>query len=359
MTKCNVIGAGVNGLILARELSKLDIPTTVYERKKGIEPSKSSSGILSVSGLKSLGINVKNIWLNKLYGANIYFEKSVLHIKSKELQAYGIDREKLNIQLREEAESNGAKILYGKSISKSELSNMDGIIAGADGAVSNVASYFGFPSIKRFVLTYRAEYKAKKEDMETVDLFFDNNITKGLFGWVAPHGDDIEIGVGIESKLGKSTDAFKKFIMKKEVKDLIKDARFIGGGASIIPIALRKRFAYDVKNVLLVGDAAGQVKSTTGGGIIFGGNAAIIAAKAIHDKINSGISLEAYERNWLREFGMEVRFHNLIHSIYSSLSNRQLDYLARFLKALSIEKVLSKYGDMDRPSLIIKRMFRV
>jgi flavin-dependent dehydrogenase len=357
--ECIVVGAGTSGLMLARELARDGIYPTVYERKAKGAPIKQSSGILSVSGLRSLGISPRGIELNKLYAANIYFGSIGLKVRSEKLQAYTIDRTLLSKRLAEEAASNGARLEYNKTLTKSELTTTKGIIVGADGAASLVASHFGFPSIERIILTYRAEYKTRKEDMESVDIFFDNEITKGFFGWVAPHGDDIEVGVGIDEKFGRSIDAFRRFTMKKSVKELIKNARLIGGWASIIPLSLRRYFVDEKKKVLLVGDAAGQVKSTTGGGIIFGGNGAIIAAKAISNHIQFGDRLVEYQRAWLKEFGKDVRLHNLIHSIYSSLSNRQLELFARALKAIGIEGILSKYGDMDRPSLIIKRLLRL
>ncbi len=49
--------------------------------------------------------------------------------------------------------------------------------------------------------------------------------------------------------------------------------------ASIIPVQARERIVDEKEEVLLVGDAAGQVKPTTGGGIVFGGNGAILAAQ--------------------------------------------------------------------------------
>ena len=350
-----IIGAGSSGLIAARGLARLGISVKVLERKSAIKPIYSSSGILSHSGLESLKINYKKCVLNKLYGAKIHFPGVTLHIRSTKVQAYVVDRTKLANELYEEAVASGANVEFSHSVTKGEMGKLNGILVGADGAASQVASYFKFPPIKRFVLTYRAEYKARENIGDEVEIFFDNNVTKGFFGWIAPHGDNIELGAGIDEKYGKSTDAFRKFVASSSVRKMI-EGKPIVEGAGIIPVSLRKRFVDEERRVVLVGDAAGQVKSSTGGGIIFGGNASLVAARAISNYIQGDGRLEDYQRAWLSTFGNDIRMHNLIRNIYSSLSNSGLYLFAKTAKSLGIERFLSRYGDMDRPSLILKRL---
>ncbi|MGC8662236.1 MAG: FAD-dependent monooxygenase [Candidatus Micrarchaeia archaeon] len=353
--KIIIAGAGSSGLILARELAKLGIGVHILERKKKILPIYGSSGILSVKGLDSLKINYKDCVLNKLYGANIHFCKTSLHIHSKKPQAYVVDRTLLAEELYGEAVGNGANIEFAHALEKSEISRLKGIVVGAEGVASQVARYYKFPPIRRYVLTFRAEYTAR-EDMDNVEIFFDNSIMKGFFGWIAPHGDKVEVGAGIEERYGKGIEAYKNFLAKKEVKNFIKGKPLVEGGG-IIPISLRKRFVYGDKKSLLVGDAAGQVKSSTGGGIIFGGNAAIIASDAISKYLEYGSPLENYEKQWRKKFGKDMKLHRIIHYLYSSPNDNILDFLATATKTLGIENFLSKYGDMDSPSLIIKRFF--
>jgi len=357
--KCIIVGAGTSGLITARELAHYGVEAEVYERKKAIKVY-TSSGILSLNGLRELHILYKDALLNELFGARLFFGNTVIEVKAKEAKAYSVDRNVLNKKLMEEAKGSGAEIFYGEGISKEKLreisKNKENIIIGADGAVSNVASFFGFPPIKKFILTYRMEYRVRKEDDGFVELFFDNKVTKGLFGWIAPHGDNTEIGVGVDERFGKSSDALRLFLMRKEVKEAIRNARPLEGGANIIPISLRKRFVDEEKRVLLVGDAAGQVKSSTGGGIIFGGHAAMIASKVVKDYLDNNASLAAYQSLWLKEFKKEIIIHNIIHTLYSSLSNSMLNSIASLAKLLGLEKLLSEHGDMDRPSKIIRSM---
>jgi len=360
--KVEIIGAGTAGLIAAKRLALHGIRTNVYDRKS-VLGNQFASGILSIEGLRTLGIDYKHAVTNTFYGARLHAGNETLTIISKKPKAHNIDRMLLARECLDEAETAGANVVIGRQIGKRELEAMHSngeIIVGADGAVSNVASFFGFPKIGRYVLTYKENYKTKNiEDPRIVDIFFDNDITRGLFGWAVPvDNDTIELGVGLDSGNGNSRTAFDRFVKKKEINDILgRNARRLGGGASIIPIGVRKRFVDEEKRVLLVGDAAGQTKSSTGGGIIFGGNAAIMAADAIRSNIDEGADLENYEKAWRSRYSKEIIAHSIVHSIYSSMSNTQLGMLFAFLRKLGIEGFLAKHGNMDEPTKMIKSLF--
>ena len=127
----------------------------------------------------------------------------------------------------------------------------------------------------------------------------------------------------------------------------------MAGHASIIPLGYRK---VTVKgNVLLVGDAAGQVKATTGGGIIFGAACARVAADVISAHIEHGTALAHYEKMWRRQYGMDLKLHAALHNYYSSMGPRSLALLIRMSKLFGAEQFFSRYGDMDSPSTMLKR----
>ncbi|MEM3253053.1 MAG: NAD(P)/FAD-dependent oxidoreductase [Candidatus Micrarchaeaceae archaeon] len=362
MNDVRIVGAGVVGLILAKLLAGKGIPTTVYEQKKHVGYPVKASGILSIKGINGLGIGYKKTIENELYGAKLHIGKMLLSVRSEKPVAYALDRLKLNEICYDEALHAGASIELGRRLSQNEIRNFTGndIVVGADGAVSLVAKTFGFPPINSYVLTYRAEYNADVSDAGMVDLFFDRNITPGFFGWVAPIAKDkIEVAIGIDSKHGNSKTAFEKFIKTSEVQKIIERAKFLSGEASMIPLALRSRFVDEKNKALLVGDAAGQTKPSTGGGIIFGGNAAIIAAGTIGKYISGEGRLIDYQREWLHKFGADLRMHRLIRWTYSNLSTGALSFIVSALKALGIEGFLSKNGDMDSPIYMLKKALHI
>ena len=359
--RVTIIGAGVIGLVLAKELAGSGIDTVVHDGKKSVEDgANKASGILSKTGLSRIGIDYRSAIVNDLDGAVLHAGKERLVIKSKATQAYVLDRAKLASICKTEAEGAGAEVRLGERLERQELKELaadsSNIVVGADGAVSTVASAFGFPPIGEYVLTYKAEYAgADVQDWHSVELFFATGHSHRFFGWAAPYaGSELELGIGTSDR-GKrsSSDAFGNFIKNREVSSMISKAKRLDGHASMIPLEARRMTARG--NVLLVGDAAGQVKATTGGGIIFGTSCAKIAAKAIARHAERGTPLSSYESEWRKAYGMDLKLHSALHSYYSRMGPAGFEALIKMSRLFGVEAFLGRYGDMDSPSKMLKR----
>ncbi len=358
--KVTVIGAGTAGLIAAKRLGRYGIDTVVYDQKEVLGQPVRASGILSITGLSTLGINYSSCITNTLYGANLHAGGKAMRIMSKKPMAHVLDRKRLNWRCRDEAEAAGAMVETGRRITARDLDSFagTGVLVGADGAVSTVARHFSLGEIGRVALTYKADFNVEAQDSRMVDLFFDRHAYSGLFAWLCPNAKDIlEVGIGIDSRHGNAKRAFDHFMKTGEVKDIVGGGRPISEGASIIPMMLRKRIVDEKRGVILVGDAAGQVKPTTGGGIIFGGNAAIMAADAVKRYFEGTGRLADYAAAFNKKYGIDLKMHSLANRIYSSAGPRAAGVMFSAMNALGIDSFLGDYGDMDRPSLILKRLF--
>ncbi len=354
-----IVGAGVVGLSLARDLALKDIDVTIYDANKRIfENAARASGILSVNGLQRIAIPYKKAEINRLAGAVLHAGNETLRVKAPRTMALVIDRCKLAEECLAEAEKAGARIIMERRLYKEEAANIaknkDVVLVGADGAVSTVANAFSFPSIKEYILTYKVEYgNAKVDDTDIVDMFF-SNIASRFFAWTVPYSKEkVEAGIGIGYFAKRnSADAFRTF---EKTNSVLMNAKRGKEWASIIPLGCRD---ITVKgNVALVGDAAGQVKATTGGGIIFGVSCAKILSDAIENHIKKGTSLSHYEHAWRRKYATDLKLHDMLHKYYSGIDTRSFEHLFRISKLFGAETFLSKYGDMDRPSAMIKKFF--
>ncbi|MGA3021136.1 MAG: NAD(P)/FAD-dependent oxidoreductase, partial [Candidatus Micrarchaeales archaeon] len=316
----------------------------------------------SIKGLKSLGIGYEKAITNTLYGANIHAGSAVMHIMSKKPQAHVLDRVKLNQICYDECVGEGAEVRKGVQVDSRMIGELhkSSIIVGADGILSEVARYFSMGAIRKHILTYKVSFETNVENEKVVDLFFDNALAPRFFAWACPNGKDIlEVGIGIDSRKGNSKAAFDRFLRTKEIAERVKSSKMIDGYASMIPMQTARRIVDEVNEVLLVGDAAGQVKQTTGGGIVFGGNAARTAAKVIEEYVKEGKSLRRYERLFRKSFGADIVLHGLISKVYGNLDVKRIEFLMNTARILGLEGFLSKYGDMDKPSLMLKKfLFR-
>ncbi|MDE1834831.1 MAG: NAD(P)/FAD-dependent oxidoreductase, partial [Candidatus Micrarchaeota archaeon] len=351
----HVIGAATAGLVAAKRIAQRGIAVNVYDQKAVLGHPVRASGILSISGLSTLGVNYSSAITNTLYGANIHSATKTMRILSSKPIAHVLDRKRLNEVCRDEAEVAGASVTVGKRVSGAELERMRacGIVVGADGAVSTVAKHFSLGEINRMLITYKAEFNIQVPDRNVVDLFFDNGKYPGLFAWLCPNAQDLlEVGVGIDSTSGNAKRTFEAFLREPQISSIIGKNRPVSEGASVIPMTLRKRFVDGKRRIMLIGDAAGQVKPTTGGGIVFGGNGAIIAADTIHDYYEGTAKLDEYQKRFLGAYGLDLKLHSMINRLYSSLGTRGVGTMIEACNMLGVDKFLSIYGDMDRPSLV-------
>ncbi len=355
----SVIGAGTAGLIAAKRLAQLGVETTVYDQKKVLGHPVRASGILSIRGLDGLGIDYGRAVTNTLHGARIHSGGETMEIRAGAPVAKVLDRKLLNDLCHDEAVANGANVMLGSRVAGHALEALSeaNIVVGADGAVSEVAKHFRMGDIGRYAVTYKAEYNIRHDDPGLVDLFFDPGVSRGLFAWFCPNAEDIlEIGIGVDSKAGNAKASFQKFLSLPRVYSVIGSSRPVSEGASIIPLALRTKIVDNDRGIVLVGDAAGQVKPSTGGGIIYGGNASLMAARSIKNHIEGNASLEEYRKAYMRKYSLDTRLHAFANWIYSRAGEKEFGFALRVLRGLGVGSFLGRYGDMDMPSSILRNL---
>lgn len=118
------------------------------------------------------------------------------------------------------------------------------------------------------------------------------------------------------------------------------------------------------ERMVAVGDAAGQVKPTTGGGIYYGLIGADFAADVLHQALKdndlSSKRLSSYERAWRRKLGGELRTGYRARGFLEKLSERQIDQLFKVIKSSGIDEALLKIKDLsfDWHSRTIKNLFK-
>ncbi len=340
MANVHVVGAGPAGSITAINAIKSNHSVLISEEHPTAGIPQNCSGLFSLEGLKILKkyVDHNKFVINRINGTDIYLNDVLFKIRRKEAVACVCSRAKLDNALADKAEKEGAKIVYGERIKDNFKANN---IIGADGANSTVASNFDFPRINRFVATLQKTMDYRKEENGVVDVFLSSKIP-GFFGWIIPHNEEkAEIGVGVELP-NNVRDAWN-YLLK------IKKIEAENPSASIIPVETRKRAGKEIcgKNVILVGDAAGQTKATTGGGFLFGALCAEIAGRDV-------LRPKWYDLEWRARFGHEFMLHRKIRDHLNCMNDSRLAELGEKLNKMNFNGYLEKHGDMDKPSKIIK-----
>jgi len=180
------------------------------------------------------------------------------------------------------------------------------VVIGADGVRHGVASMVGLPAPSRIMSGIQFEVQMQTIRQDFVELFL-GTCAPGFFAWEIPLSDGIaRFGLATDNLASQDSLSYlcelrDKLSKKGRVVDGMLD--FVVGG---IPIGVAARTFSD--GVLICGDAAGQVKPTSGGGVYTGAVCAKIAgevaAKAAFENDTSQSRLEEYEIG----IGNEYRF---------------------------------------------------
>ncbi|HSV42887.1 MAG TPA: hypothetical protein VLH13_05700, partial [Methanomassiliicoccales archaeon] len=111
----------------------------------------------------------------------------------------------------------------------------------------------------------------------------------------------------------------------------------------------------------LVGDAAGQVKPLSGGGLFTGLSAAKMAAevagRALKGRDMSASFLKSYETMWRRSIGRDISRAYWVRKAFVRMKDGDLDEAGRLMDRQEVREVLSK-GDIDHPTEIAGELLR-
>jgi flavin-dependent dehydrogenase len=228
------------------------------------------------------------------------------------------------------------------------------VIVGADGYRSEVAKVLGLPPCRDLVKGVEVDVDRKMEDQERVRVWLGSKVAPGFFAWAIPCGDFTRVGLCV--KRGSSApSAYLDSLLKTSDMDGKVLARYSGQ----IPLGVRQQTCAD--GGLVVGDAAGQAKPISGGGVYTAFVAAQCAADAISKALVQGDvsrkSLAAYEKQWRAELGKELENGYRARRIFVSMKDQALDKAGALLSEDKPRAVLST-GDIDHPMELASRLIR-
>lgn len=208
---------------------------------------------------------------------------------------YTVRRDKMDQGIADQAVAEGATLLKETPVLKvkgKEVFTPRGVfeaevVVGADGPRSTVAQGVGLPwPISAPAMSATADGPFSN----VTDMFF-GNLAPGGYAWIIPKGSCANVGLGTWERFhGNLRALFDKFLAARDIHP----GKATGGYVPVLGTVQRT-----VKDrALLVGDAAGMVMATNGGGINVSMIAGRIAGMAAADHILGGVSLDAYEQRW-------------------------------------------------------------
>ncbi|RJP28092.1 MAG: NAD(P)/FAD-dependent oxidoreductase [Candidatus Omnitrophota bacterium] len=344
--KILVVGAGPVGSYVSRLLQKkgknLDI--TVIEEHPEVGKPVHCAGLVSTKVFSEISLPSlsKNLVLNKIDGADFHFENESFRIRRKNA-AFVINRKDFDISLAEGLNIDfNTKFVGIEKNHKFFIVETDkreyeaDIVIGADGANSLVRKVLNPSNSIQCLRGVQFRIESRQHESNFVQVY----LTDESFAWVIPENYGIvRVGILSDNPYKDLTD----FIEKVGIKGAILE-KFAG----LVPIG---SCLTQNQGLVLVGDAACQVKPLTHGGIYYGMRCAEVLADCI---INSKIN--EYEKRWKAKFDREIQIGLKARKFYQNLSRDNKKRIFKLLK--NNVKILEKFGDFENHSRVISALIK-
>lgn len=353
-----VVGGGPVGSRLACLLAGNGHRVLVLERKT-VPSEKCCTGIVGLECVKAFNIE-ESVILRRVNSANLFSPSgNLLYLHRDEPQAVILDRAAFDTSMREQTQRAGAEYHFGSRVMDisiepdravvtvssrgKEVQIPSKSVVVACGFAPGLIQKLGLGRFRDFV--YGAQAEVATTGSEEVEVYF-GDMAPGFFAWLVPVTPPIA-RAGLLSR-EKPGEYLKKWLEHLKSAKIIASADVkINYGA--IPLKPLSRTCGE--RMIVVGDAAGQVKPTSGGGIFYGLLCADIAAETLHGALADGDlsekRLARYEKAWRRKLGGELRTGYWARKIFERMSNRQIDRLFEVLKASGIDEALLKAGNLS------------
>ena len=351
-----VAGGSVAGLLTARELASRGISVLVVEEHHEIGTPEHCGGMVSAQGLNKLGIMPdSNVFQNFVTKTIITSPSSRVELNSENQNVIVIDRRALDKQIAHQAQRAGAAIRTKctfKSIGSDGTKRF--IAKTTDGDIS--CRYFvdarGIASLassgrENFLPSAQFEIYASWIKDDIVQVTFDSDLYPGFFAWIIPTGQGIG-KVGVAGRGINVSTALKDFVESRgerysTIRKIFAPI-WIGGAID----------SFVTGKTILVGDAAGQTKPSTAGGIYSCGIAGILAGRAIAETINlnEDSALKVYEQEWRNLFQNEFRKMTMARKVLERLDNKALDEIINSLTEHKLREIIES-TDFDYHSNVL------
>lgn len=375
-----VVGGGPAGTNVARGLAERGHSVLVVEEHERIGEPVQCGGLLTPRLVELVPADISHLFYRSFKRAHIHAPDGTrLALASSEVQQIACDRAGFDRVLAGLAEKAGAEVRTGAKVVAAARgegrvtarirANSGGeetvdarLVVGADGAQSRVAKWFGLFTPKQFLSLHGGELAGLKElDPGAVEMWLGEERAPGFFSYIVPTGDDVgKVEVGTWNAPRASKWYFERMFEDPLSAHHLKGATTNFTISATIPFGpTRKSVA---ERVMLVGDAAGQAKPTTGGGIypalVCGNHLVEMADGALNDDELSRERLQAYHDAWFHGIGRELRIGLRLRHAFLQLDDDQLNDLWSRLSKPEVTAILNTAGDIDYPSQVAFRLLK-
>jgi digeranylgeranylglycerophospholipid reductase len=366
-----IIGAGPVGIYTSIKLAQGGLAVLVLEEDREIGKPRFCTGLISKEAFDKFSLPQEAIE-NEFSSAWVFSPLgSKVCLKSKKIQVYVTDRTKFDFGLYNRALDAGVKFLLNCYCTGVKLNHdyaeasvtfkgepqtvRSDMVILSTGIKYNLHRSLGFMPPANFLDCSQIQIPGKAD--KNIEIFLGNSVAPHSFAWVVPLKEE-KLRIGISTR--KDSPLFlKSFLNYLESKDYInpEKADFIRRPIPLEPI--KKTYNY---RVLVVGDAAGQVKPTTGGGIYFGLLCADLAVRTVIESFKaqdfSEKLLSHYEIDWKKSIEFDLTMSIYLRKLLTNFNDEQIEELVKFLSQETVQQLIEKHADFNHHGHFIKELIK-
>lgn len=373
-----VVGGGPTGCYAASLLGQRGLDVHVLEEHPVIGEPVNCSGVIGAEAFATLGLP-NSLKLGEISCLTLVSpSKLEVNFSPQSPLAYIVDRAAFDRVIAEKTSTSGVTIHLGAAVVDLEVMNgcveLDvkenvnsqenievrnlkfgnghrkikaGMVILAGGPHYKLQRKLGMGEPRHFLRTAQAEVEV--QGIKETKVLMGSQIAPGSFGWIVP----FRRGCGDFARIGVSSKISALPYLKALFEELRLQGHLRSSHSPIkswrIPISpLQRTFA---ERVLAVGDAAGQTKPTTGGGIFYGllcaESIAQTAAVAFEKGDFSSNALRTYEKKWWKRLGKEIRIGTFFRRLAERLTDKEIDGLFRVALSDGILRAITHKARFD------------
>jgi digeranylgeranylglycerophospholipid reductase len=355
-----VVGGGPSGSCCARELALRGFKTLLLEEHDTVAAKVLCTGIIGIDAFQEFPLPWETVVgvLGRMKAISRYGTE-LPYIPQQPI-AYIVDKGAFNSALAAQARAAGA--LVRTSTRAHDLLvdhagvHLQATVAGerpfrfharlvvlACGVHYQLTKRLGLGMPREFLQGAQTEVPWALTEWTEVHL--NKEFSREAFAWLVPlHNGSTRVGLMCARDARKALIRFLDRLVPRW-----QDRQDIHLASKPIAQApLRRSYA---ERVLVIGEAAGQVKATTGGGIYYGLLAARLAAETISTAFATGsfsaAGLRPYERAWQSLLADELSLGLAFRKLYGWLGDRQLDGMLRHIARNGLKELIRRKANFD------------
>jgi geranylgeranyl reductase family protein len=349
-----IAGGSISGLMSAREIAKNGHSVLVLEEGFEVGTPDHCGGLVSKSALNDMGIEPTQKAFDSMITSALIFSPNgkQIEINSGKQEVTVVNRRELDKQVALQAQRAGAEIRVKTSFKEK---TKHGVRTSVDEIGCKIlVDCRGISALinnQRDGILLSAQYEIYADWITDgkVEVYFDQKKYPGFFAWIIPSGKGVG-KVGVAGKEINVLNTMEQFLKSKGKYSTIRKI--------FAPIWIKGPIKDFVStNVVIVGDAAGQAKPTTAGGIYSCGMGGFLAGNAItkYLETNEHSDLLQYQKFWHDKFGKEFEKQRLARKILEKVDNKTIDMIFDTITPEIISEISNK-DDFDFHAISIVKL---